>query len=530
MRKHQQRQILQLLETLQEAQDVGLYLECQQGAVQIGELIEQIVGEGTKTVSLLEEYCDLLFEASEGRIEDQMLCRQLKKIENAVMTELKPTRLEIVFFPYQISMFDSFRSVYLAAKADPDCDAYCVPIPWYERNKDGTFGEMHYDGDAYPSDIDITPWQNYDIAGRHPDAIFIHYPYDDVNMVTTIHPNYYSTALRQKTDCLVYIDYGLPYWMSVRPVDNPVLPIYVRCDLCVTYAEEFSQAIWHNVKRQMDIGEFPRQRINHDAFMALGSPKFDAVLSTRREDCALPTQWRDRIAGKKVLLYSTGVGAIVKENEEFLHRLRHTLDALRGRDDIVLWWRPHPFSERTFASMRATLYQEFLSIVAQYKAEDYGIYDDTPDFHRAIAWSDGCYTDESSLMFLYLATGKPFSVEAFERMPASTLIDDSNDYSPILRYRIQCMQQARGADIFDHNCLIGWYVFKDADPTWTARYEDFLQRFSHFICNEQSYPDAEMYRKLKLEMFRDIVANADGTAGQKIYDYVKQKTVGGKPQ
>ena len=58
MRKFQQKNILDLLETIDEAQTNGLYADCQHGAQVIGEFIESIMGEGTQTVALFEEYCE----------------------------------------------------------------------------------------------------------------------------------------------------------------------------------------------------------------------------------------------------------------------------------------------------------------------------------------------------------------------------------------------------------------------------------------------------------------------------------------
>ena len=143
MRKHHQRNILELLETIKEAQSAGLYADCQDGALSVGEFIEDIEGEGTQTVALLEEYCDLLFQASNGEIGEKQLSKHLVKVENTVKSELKPNRIEVAFLSYKASMSDSLETIYLAAKEDPDCDAYWIPIPYYDRRPDGSVGAMH---------------------------------------------------------------------------------------------------------------------------------------------------------------------------------------------------------------------------------------------------------------------------------------------------------------------------------------------------------------------------------------------------
>ena len=540
MKKYQQKNVLELLETLNEAHGelrkriapemaVNLLADCQNFALRIGEYIEEIEGEGirTETVGLLAEYSEIAFKISKGEGTTKELQRQLFEIEHSVRNELKPNKLEVVFFPYQLSMFDSFRSVYLAAKADPDCDAYCVPIPWFDRKADGTLGKMYYDGDRYLSDIEITDWRSYNVAERHPDVIFTQNPYDGINLVTSVHPDYYSSALKEKTNLLVFIDYGLPYWMPREPIDGTLLPSHTLSDLYVTYSKEYVEQTRYLLKRGVSAGLLPKQAMARERVAVLGSPKFDAVINTKRENCVLPDAWRRLMSGKKVLLLSTSVGAILQGNEKFIEKLQSALETLRGRNDIVVWWRPHPLSEATYTSMRPQLLDQYRSIVREYRVGGWGIYDDTPDLHRAIAWSDGCYTNESSLLFLYLATGKPFAINIVAFSPENLGKHSSNDFASALEWRIRCMRSAKGANIIDGNCTIWWHAFADMDVIHKVEYCDFLERFIHFILHEDEYPDAELYRQLKLQMFREFVANPDGTAGEKIYEHIKKRILEG---
>lgn len=66
---------------------------------------------------------------------------------------------EIAFFPYKASMRDALESIYLTAKEAPDCDAYCVTIPYYNKMPDGRLGVMHYEVGDYLNYIEITDWQ-----------------------------------------------------------------------------------------------------------------------------------------------------------------------------------------------------------------------------------------------------------------------------------------------------------------------------------------------------------------------------------
>jgi len=61
--------------------------------------------------------------------------------------------------------------------------------------------------------------------------------------------------------------------------------------------------------------------------------------------------------------------------------------------------------------MRPQFLEEYEKIVSEFSRQGFGIYDDTPDVHRAIAVSDAYYGDPSSLVALFERTGKPVMIQ-----------------------------------------------------------------------------------------------------------------------
>ncbi|MDR2554273.1 MAG: hypothetical protein LBC64_02485 [Fibromonadaceae bacterium] len=440
MRKLHQKQILDLLKTLDKAIDeikrllknnqtpaaINLLADCQDGAVNIGEFIEEIQGEGTKTVGLLVEFSEMLYKAS-TEINDEstrnkfanQLQDKLRLIKNSVNNELKPDKIEIAFFPYKASMWDSLESIYLAAKNDPACDAYVVPIPYYDRLPGGAFGQMHYEGAEYPSNIPITDWQAYNVEERKPDIIFVHNPYDANNYVTSVHPNFYCERLKDLTDCLVYV----PYFVCTGDEVSEhfcVLPGTLYTHKVIVQSESIRQEYIKYFK------EFEKKNNcravfgkPEDKFVALGSPKFDKAINSKPEDFALPPEWQRLIikpdgTKKKVFFYNTTIAAILDGDEKYLQKIRHALGVFRNAPDVVLLWRPHPLNETTYQVMRPRLLDEYERIIGEYKSEGWGIFDDSPDLHRAIAWSDVYYGDASSVMAMFDAVGKPVVMQNVE--------------------------------------------------------------------------------------------------------------------
>jgi len=432
MRKHQQRQILELLETIESAQNENYFADCQDGAIAVGEFIEHLKGEGTETVALLEEYCDLLFKAHNGEIGKKPLKKQMLKIKNTANFELKPDRTEMVFLTYKASMSDCLESIYLAAKDDPNCDAYWIPIPYITRNPDGTEKEKHFESaDCYPSYIECTDWQEYNIEEQHPDVVFTYYPYDSGNNITSISPDYYCERLRNISEMLVYVPYFVA-GSNVLAEDFALTPGCIYAEKIMVESEQIREQYIKAFKKEY--GEVFGKA--EDKFIAIGSPKYDKVINTTREECTLPPEWAKLVKNKKVILYNTTVISILQGRERYLQKLKQVIEAFSERDDVVLWWRPHPLSESTYRSMRAEMADEYLRIVGEYKSAGFGIYDDTPDLHRSIACTDAYYGDGGSLVPMYRVTGKPIvyqDINAAEdialRFAEFAVDDDGNCWS-----------------------------------------------------------------------------------------------------
>lgn len=376
--------------------------ECQEYAIQMGNIIEKFEGEGHVTVSYVEEYCEALFHVFESVKRDdinvnksyKLLNKLLIQIENSVKYDIA-VRREIAFFPYKVSMWDSLESVYLAAKEDPDCDAYCVPIPYYDLNPDLTFGQMHYEGHDYPKDIEVIDWQTYKFEERKPDVIYIHNPYDNGNLVTSVHPRFYSANLKKYTDTLVYIPY---YSTTGGMAEGQSLCIaYLHADYIVI------QAPWMRV--------YFDERIPDEKFLPFGSPKFDKVINKCKNPPEPPAEWKQKMAEKKVYFYNTSINGMLQNTERFLKKMKYVFSCFEGREDACLLWRPHPLLESTFDSMRKEYKQEYLSLKNGFISRNLGIYDSSPDMENTIALCDAYIGDAaSSVTSLFGMAGKPLFI------------------------------------------------------------------------------------------------------------------------
>ncbi len=406
--------------------------DCQEAAIQMGEAIEQIEGEGTQAVACLEEYCERVYQACMGleMIPPKKFYKNLNEIlvkaENAI--KHMPVRKEVVFFPYKASMWDSLESVYLAAREDESCDAYCVPIPYYERRADGSLGQMHYEGDEYPKNIEITDYRTYNLEQRHPDIIYIHNPYDEWNHVTCVAERYFAKNLRNHTEELVYI----PYFVlgEIEPDDQKAIegmkhfcftPGVIYSHKVIVQSEKMRQIYineYIKAARENGLsGEHTDRKYLEKKILGLGSPKFDKVLNTKKEELEIPAEWLRIIekpdgSRKKIIFYNTSINGLLRHNEKMLEKMQDVFRVFyENRDEVALLWRPHPLIESTVKSMRPQLWEEYQRIVEQYRTAGWGIYDDTADVDRAVVLSDAYYGDPSSVVDLYRKTGKPMVMQ-----------------------------------------------------------------------------------------------------------------------
>ncbi|MCL2108549.1 MAG: hypothetical protein FWH20_04295, partial [Oscillospiraceae bacterium] len=423
----------------------ALLADCTESTIQLCDFITQLEGATAKTCSCLNDYCDILSKIATDFDNGYELIKQLKKqiitIENSVKNDLIIDKIEVVFLPYRASMWDSLESIYLAAKDDPQCEVYVISIPFYELNPDGTFGKMHCDSGLYPPNVTITNWEKYDIETRCPDVIYTHYPYDDNVTNYSIHPDFYSKKLCKNCDLLVHVPYhvvaGGAYADYYHHLDG-----VKYADFVIVQSEEVRKSCvnFYNIydKQFSWNGQFGKAE---KKFVALGSPKFDKVINTDIEDCVLPEEWRNLIfkpdgSRKKVVLYNTRMWAWLNCGEKYFKKLRCVFDTFRGRNDAVLWWRPHPNTEMNFKVKRPELLDEYYKVVEEFRSANFGVYDDTADLHRAIAWSDAYYGDGGSLFSLYNTTGKPLMYQnasipgslSPHSLPTEIFYDDGKNY------------------------------------------------------------------------------------------------------
>ena len=269
---------------------------------------------------------------------DKNMYRNTYQFNNKPVNKQNKRKKEVVFLPYKASMWDSLELVWKKAEKDKNTNAVVIPIPYYDKNPDGSFGELHYEADKFPPDVPIVRYDEYDFATKHPDVIYIHNPYDEGNFVTSVHPFFYSKNLKNYTDELVYI----PYFVlndpdpenenDLKGIENYVMvPAVINATRVIVQSGQMKKAYVEILTRNTrpDMRQFWEKRIE-----GTGSPKIERVKNLRKEDFLLPKEWerliyRESPVGdgstcektgiengqnkKKIIFYNTSISALLKK-------------------------------------------------------------------------------------------------------------------------------------------------------------------------------------------------------------------------
>lgn len=398
----------------------------QQGAIELGTKIEERAGEGTRTVHLLEAYCEQVWQFSRKipGISGNTIRSGLDAVIDNVresLDELDWEPFRVLFLPYKASMWTAFDSIYRSAAKDECCEAAVVAIPYYEIGNKLKEPVFCYEKEKFPSDIPITDWQEYSLEKEHPDMIFIHNPYDDGNNLTSVHPFYYSDNLKKHTACLIYSPYfTIGGYTRGKSDFHYINKGTVNADKVIVQSE-FVEKIYESYG------------YHADKFLSCGSPKADYVIQNMNSRLQLPKEWEEKLSGKKVFLLNTHLsyfpsGYSYKDYwgynfAEVYHN--QLLRAIRERKDCGLIWRPHPLLF-TMVHTRFPECEEYVNhLREELEHSDNCVIDTSGDYRNAFGCSDALISTYSSLNHEYLITGKPVMI--FQTPPT----DAGGERSPI---------------------------------------------------------------------------------------------------
>lgn len=396
-------------------------MQCQNAAINMGNMIEQNYGEGHVSVKELEAYCEELYTIYTIIGEDICgteadiagygvhLTKALQSVLDSIDKNILQRR-EVVFVTYKAAMWDSLDGLWRECRREADCDVYVIPVPYYYKAGDGTIVKECYEGMNFPQEVKVTGYNDYDFVLRHPDTIYFQCPYDKYNMVFSVHPFAYSTNIRQFTDNLVFVQ---PFVVDeIKPGNEKARlnivqyfcnPAIMCADRVIVQSDDMKQILVE------ELTKFTGEHTRHVWEKKLdggGVPSSEQSNASKREHriSQLPDEWKALIYKKdgsrrKIVLYNNSVNSVLENKEEIIQKLCTVLNVFKkNSDDIVLVWRHNPFIKATIEKTYPNIWKEYSRIVEQYKQYGWGIYDDKLRIQDEVEICDAYYGDTDSIV------------------------------------------------------------------------------------------------------------------------------------
>lgn len=371
--------------------------DCQEAAIAVGETIEHEFECPEDCVSILEEYCEALYQLYlQVPFQQQEIAKLDTYIQKTVsIVNKEPEKILVVFFPYKASMWDSLESIWTAAETDRRCECKVVPIPYFKIDREKQEAQFVYEGEEFPKYVPIIHYTDFSLEGEHPDIAYIHNPYDNYNYVTSIHPDYYSGVLRQHVGKLIYV----PYYVTSGNVSehHKDLPVYENMDYMIVQSEQFRSG-------------FASTKY-YNKILPLGSPKFDRVIAMERKGTEIFDEWDNIVQGKPTVMLNTSINCFLSNGEKFIRKLWDIFRIFEEDKEVVLIWRPHPLIEATIKAMRWELSDAYQKLKNYFLSHQIGILDQTPDITKTVIYADAYIGESSSsVVSLFDIAGKPIYI------------------------------------------------------------------------------------------------------------------------
>ena len=295
-------------------------------------------------------------------------------------TEGRTDKFKILFCPYKQEMWDSMSTIYKAAKSDYDTLTEIMPIPYFTLQNvlpKNLRLDFEHHRDNFPSSLSGEKW----------DIIIFHYPYDKNNNITR--PLILSSDLKHFCKHLVLVEY---FVIGNRmPSDTELnCPGVKIADLVVYETEEQAEYAQQKLRGKTDT-----------ECVGWGSAKYDLVT----EVFSLPSDWKEKINGRKVSLLQTSIVPYLN-NPHKLEQIESIISKYENNNGVCLIWRPHPLFRDTIIAHSPHNLKKFDLLVERMTKSDKDIFDNTELAERTMSIADEMISDRSSLTILWEKTGK----------------------------------------------------------------------------------------------------------------------------
>ncbi len=406
------------------------YEEMQQTAIDMGTLIEQIWGEETHTVRLLEELCEDIYECSVASGQSQDASEKLLHLQDkiaqvtaALQSEIL-NRRESVLVVYKAKQWKYAQGHWKSEMERADTDVYVLVVPYYYKKYDGTCYATQYELDeirecvgasdarlreqgAAKGNCQVIEYDQFDIMLHHPDKIMIQNPCDEWDQTITLPEGYYSRNLQRYTDELVYVP---PFELEEFSKNNYreyhnmqyycTMPGVIRADKVYVQSENMRNVYIEKLTEFAGVGtaEIWEQKI--------------AVAPKEVCDWDKPAASEENQRKKRIAFF-VQVGLTVQYKDEMLKKMEAVIRTFAdNRDTVELLWIGDAEHDAFLRQYDSQFAQEYDRIIKSFIIGGLGRYIDRKDasVSEIVAMCDAYYGSESHIALEFQEKRKPVMI------------------------------------------------------------------------------------------------------------------------
>lgn len=399
-----------------ESREAGEMLsQMQQLVIDMGSLIENIKGEGTETVTSLEQLCEVIYQMSigtSGMDVKEYIDESKKTFEREILC-----RKEVVFIVHKSEEWKYVQWYFNNTKNIEKMDVYIVAVPYYYKKYDGTCYDAKYELKKIKqvirsfngTDENVVDYEQFDIALHHPDIIVIQNPCDEWNNTITLAKDYYSSTLQKLTDKLVYIqsfkveeftEESYREWHNMKYYCT--MPGVVRADEVYVQSENMRRLY---IEKLSDFaGKATRDnwesKVYNMEFYMKDNSQRDNLIQTIGEE----------LSCRKKIAFYVQIGSIIEYGNQMIKKLQSVIEVFASRRDTVeIVWVCDKEHEMYLCNYDEKLAAGYMEIKKRILCENIGecIYREENNVAKIVRMCDAYYGSEGCIGLEFMLAKKP---------------------------------------------------------------------------------------------------------------------------
>ncbi len=408
-----------------ESREVGEMLsQMQQLVIDMGSLIENIKGEGTETVTSLEQLCEAIYQMSigtSGMDVKEYIDESKKTFEREILC-----RKEVVFIVHKSEEWKYVQWYFNNTKNVEKMDAYIVAVPYYYKKYDGTCYDAKYELKKIKqvirrfngTDENVVDYEQFDIALHHPDIIVIQNPCDEWNNTITLAKDYYSSTLQKLTDKLVYIqsfkveeftEESYREWHNMKYYCT--MPGVVRADEVYVQSENMRRLYMEKLTKFSGKNLY---FIWENKVHNMSSNMQNALVTNTKKQVQ-----EDKKKQRKKIAFYVQVGSVIQYGEQMMKKLHSVINVFENnRDSVEMVWICDGETEQYLEKYNPKLEKEYAKAkrIIMDKRIGYYIYREGRSIVELVDMCDVYYGCESYIALEFSMNKKPVMVMEVEVM------------------------------------------------------------------------------------------------------------------